>query len=60
MLKDSHTPQSFIEERPPMMRYAITETLPIDIFIETCNIDYNEIRKRSATIRDATNMSVAN
>jgi leucyl aminopeptidase (aminopeptidase T) len=55
MLKDSHSPQSFIEERPPVMRYAITETLPIDIFIETCNIDYREIRKRSTAIRDIFN-----
>ncbi len=55
MLKDRYEPQTALEKRDPMMRYAITETLPIDIFIETCNINYNKLRKRSMKIRDIFN-----
>ena len=55
MLKDRYEPQTALEKRDPMMRYAITETLPIDIFIETCNLDYNKLRKRSMKIRDIFN-----
>lgn len=52
MLKDRYETQTKFESRDPMMRYAITETLPIDIFIETCNVDYNVIRKRSEKIKN--------
>lgn len=55
MLKDRYEPQSDLEKRDPMMRYAITETLPLDIFIETCNLDYDVLRKRSMKIRDVFN-----
>ena len=55
MLKDRYEPQTIHEKRDPMMRYAITETLPIDIFIETCNLDYDKLRKRSMVIRDVFN-----
>jgi len=51
MLKDPFSPQTKFETRDPMMRYAITETLPIDTFIETCNIDYTILRKKSEKIR---------
>jgi hypothetical protein len=51
MLKDRYETQTKFESRPPMMRYAMTETLPIDIFIETCNVDYSIIRKRSEKIK---------
>jgi len=55
MLKDRYEPQAALEKRDPMMRYAITETLPIDLFIETCNVDYGKLRKRSIKIRDIFN-----
>ncbi|MBW2975338.1 hypothetical protein KY366_06480 [Candidatus Woesearchaeota archaeon] len=55
MLKDRYEPQTALEKRDPVMRYAITETLPIDIFIETCNVDYDKLRKRSEKIRDIFN-----
>ncbi|MBW2989268.1 hypothetical protein KY358_03025 [Candidatus Woesearchaeota archaeon] len=55
MLKDRYEPQTAFEKRDPMMRYAVTETLPIDIFIETCNLDYSRLRKRSMKIRDIFN-----
>jgi len=52
MLKDLYSPQTALESRDPVMRYAVTETLPIDIFIETCYMDYNKLRERSAKIKD--------
>ncbi len=51
MLKDRYEAQTKYESRDPMMRYAMTETLPIDIFIETCNVNYETIRKRSSKIK---------
>jgi leucyl aminopeptidase (aminopeptidase T) len=51
MLKDRYETQTEFEPRDPKMRYGITETLPIDIFIETCNLDYNKIMKRSNKIK---------
>lgn len=52
MLKDIYSPQTALESRDPMMRYSVTETLPIDIFIETCNVDYKKLKRRSDKIRD--------
>lgn len=51
MLKDRYETQTKFETRPPKMRYAMTETLPIDIFIDTCNINYDKIRARSHEIK---------
>jgi hypothetical protein len=51
MLKDRYEAQAKYESRDPVMRYAMTETLPIDIFIKTCNVDYEKIRARSAKIK---------
>ena len=55
MLKDRYSTQTREDPRPPLMRHAITETLPIDIFIETCNVDYPKLRKRSERVRDILN-----
>jgi len=51
MLKDRYEAQTPLETRDPKMRYGITETLPIDIFIETCNINYDKIRSRARKIK---------
>ncbi len=51
MLKDRYEAQAVHETRDPVMRYAMTETLPLDIFIRTCNVDYEKIRKRSKKIK---------
>lgn len=51
MLKDPYTPQTAFETRDPVMRYSVTETLPIDVFIETCNVDYKKLRRRSDKIK---------
>ena len=52
MLKDQYAPQSNFEDRDPIMRYAVTETIPLDIFIETCNVNYGRLRKRSNKIKN--------
>ncbi|MBW2977262.1 hypothetical protein KY331_00295 [Candidatus Woesearchaeota archaeon] len=51
LLKDRYETQTKYEKRDPKMRYGITETLPIDIFIETCNVNYDKIRARSLRIK---------
>lgn len=45
-------PQTKYEEREPIARFAFTETLPIDIFIETNLIDWNDIRARNRKIKE--------
>ena len=45
-------PQTALEDREPMARVGFTETLPIDIFIETCNIDWKEMRERNYKIKE--------
>ena len=35
-------PQTRIDKRPPRARVAFTETLPIDVFIQTCNINWKD------------------
>ena len=37
------------------MRYAITESIPLDVFIETCDVDYSKLRKRSEKIKRLMN-----
>jgi len=50
-LKTWWNPQSRIDERKPTVRLAITETLPIDNFIRTCNIDYKMLNKKNLFIK---------
>ncbi|MFC1768157.1 hypothetical protein ACFLZX_00195 [Nanoarchaeota archaeon] len=45
-------PQTFYEERDPIARAGFTETLPIDIFIETSLIDWNELTRKDHVIID--------
>ncbi len=45
-------PQTRLEERDPMARVAFTETIPIDIFIETNLVDWSDIRARNQKIKD--------
>ena len=45
-------PQTKLEDRDPLARVAFTETLPIDIFIETNLVDWNDIRSRNQKIKD--------
>src|SRR3989344_60699 len=43
-------PQTAIEERNPLSRVGFTETLPIDVFIETSLIDWNALQRRDDKI----------
>ncbi len=43
--------QTKLDKRKPMKRFAITETLPLEEFIQTCNINYSMLRKRDAKIK---------
>ncbi|MDD5162704.1 MAG: hypothetical protein PHD95_00685 [Candidatus ainarchaeum sp.] len=43
--------QTKIDPREPQRRHAMTETLPIENFVKTCNIDYFEMRKRDEEIK---------
>jgi len=49
--------QSAYEDRDPISRVCFTETLPIDIFIETCNIDWLAMKRRDDKIRSVVNKS---
>lgn len=44
--------QTKIDPRPAKRRHAITETLPIENFVATCNIDYFAMRRRDEKVRD--------
>ena len=45
-------PQTKYDDRNPMARVAFTETIPIDIFIETNLVDWADIRSRNQKIKD--------
>ncbi|MBN4049111.1 hypothetical protein JYT91_00670 [archaeon AH-315-M20] len=45
-------PQTSLDDREPMSRVGFTETLPVDIFIDTCNIDWKDMRKRNCKIKE--------
>src|SRR3989344_4781429 len=45
-------PQTKLDDRDPIARVAFTETIPIDIFIETNLVDWTDIRRRNQKIKD--------
>jgi len=45
-------PQTKYEDRDPIARVAFTETIPIDIFIETNLVDWSDIRARNQRLKD--------
>ncbi len=45
-------PQTKYEERDPIARVAFTETIPIDIFIETNLVDWADIRSRNQRLKE--------
>jgi hypothetical protein len=55
--KLDYAPQTKLDPRPPRARFAFTDTLPLDIYIDTCNIDWLAMEKRNNTIRDITEKS---
>jgi len=47
----SYSPQSTIDERKPLSRVGFTSTLPMDIFIKTCNIDWLKMKKKNDKLK---------
>jgi len=45
-------PQTALEDRDPLARVAFTETIPIDIFIETNLVDWSDIRSRNQKLKE--------
>ena len=45
-------PQTKYDGRNPLARVAFTETIPIDIFIDTNLVDWSDIRQRNQKIKD--------
>lgn len=45
-------PQTKDDSRDPQARVAFTETIPIDIFIETNLVDWTDIRNRNQRLKD--------
>jgi hypothetical protein len=45
-------PQTSMDDREPIARVGFTETLPVDVFIETCNVDWKEMRERNYKIKE--------
>ncbi|MEM4663011.1 MAG: hypothetical protein QXM75_03235 [Candidatus Diapherotrites archaeon] len=50
-LKPAWNEQSKIDKRPPKTRVQITETIPLEEFIQTCNVDYKKMRQRNIKIK---------
>ena len=50
--KLDYSPQTALDDRNPLARIGFTETLPIDVFIETCNIDWKKMRDRNWKIKE--------
>jgi hypothetical protein len=50
MFKFSWSPQSKHDSRDPVSRIGFTDTLPIEIFIETCNIDWHLMSRKNKKI----------
>ncbi len=47
--------QTADEKRDPKSRIGFTETLPIDVFIKSSNVDYKKMRARNKKIMDVVN-----
>jgi hypothetical protein len=48
-------PQAKDEPRDPISRIGFTDTIPLDLFIETCNIDWHEMHRKNQKITDIMN-----
>ena len=51
MYKLDFYPQTALDDRDPIARVGFTETLPLDIFLESCNIDWKEMRARNNKVK---------
>ena len=53
--KHSWYPQSKEDGRDPLLRFAITETIPVETFCRTIDVEYGLLRDRAIKIRDIIN-----
>jgi hypothetical protein len=49
--KLDYYPQTALDRRKPQSRVGFTDTLPIDLFIKTCNIDWFAMKRRDDILR---------
>jgi hypothetical protein len=49
--KLDYSPQTKLDSRDPMARYGFTDTLPLDVFIKTCNVDWFDIKRKNDALR---------
>jgi len=49
--KLDYYPQTKIDTRKPQSRVGFTDTLPLDTFIRTCNIDWMEMKRKDDKLR---------
>jgi hypothetical protein len=49
--KLDYYPQTKIDSRKPRSRVGFTDTLPIDLFIKTCNIDWYAMKRRDDILK---------
>ena len=47
----SYYPQTAIDKRRPLSRVGFTSTLPIDVFVRSCNIDWIEMKKKNDKLK---------
>ena len=57
LYKLDYFPQTKHDERMPRSRIGFTETLPIDIFIQTCNIDWLAMKNTDDKLKAIANKS---
>ncbi|MBI2129325.1 hypothetical protein HYU07_03725 [Candidatus Woesearchaeota archaeon] len=55
--KLDYYPQTKSEDRDPKARVGFTETLPIDVFIESCRIDWLKMKERDDKISEIADRS---
>jgi len=49
--KLDYFPQTKQDKRLPMSRVAFTDTLPIDVFIKSCNVDWLKMRRKNMKLK---------
>jgi hypothetical protein len=50
-------PQTKIDSRAPRCRVGFTDTLPIDVFVESCRLDWLEVKRKNDHLVDLANKS---
>ncbi len=51
IFQPDYAPQTLLDPREPRSRLAFTDTLPVELFIDTCLIDWKALKNRDNKIR---------